>query len=205
MKTIPPFIRYTLPLILLFAMVSPPNVWAGMPVPSTWQGEITGQTHNTTFRLPLVIEFKRPLSQENNPLNIFIGAGDPGDIGHIYLSSALGMSTNSGPATLQYLSVSVRGSHLEARLTNHHGAAAAKANGFSGPNVSAEQASDLMRDVLRDAWGPTEMFAFGIGATLVMDVNGNRLTGEIQGSGSSYTGTSSNVEYRANLSAQRAK
>lgn len=192
---------FAMNLLIVVILLTTAGAWAEIPVPSQWQGEITGQVHNTPFRLPVVIEFNRPLPYENNPLHIFVGAGDPNDMGHLYLSSALELNTSRGPATLQYLTISMQGSQLQARLSDDHRAEAAKSNGFSGPNVSAEQASDLMKGVLRDVLGATEMFGFDIGATLAIHIDGSQLSGTIQGSGSSYTGTSSQVKYRANLTA----
>lgn len=194
-----------LKLAILTLLLATSTLRAEMPVPSRWEGEITGQVQNTAFRLPVAIEFKSPLPHENNPLNIFIGAGDPKDPGHLYLSSAMPFNTSSGPVTLQYLMVTINESQIQAKLTDSHAAEAAKANGFSGPNVSAQEASDLMKGVLRDALGATEMFGFNIGATLVIDLNGNRLSGTIQGSGNSYTATSSRVPYRAGLIANRVR
>lgn len=181
------------------------KVWAGPPVPSQWQGEIVGQVQGQAFRLPVSIEFDRPLPYENNPLHIFIGTGNPSTVGNIFISSAMQYSTSRGPATLQYLTIYLQGSRLQGRLTDSHTAEAAKANGFSGPNISAEQASDLMKDVLRNAWGPTEMFGFDVGTSLVVKFFGNELTGTIQGWGGSYTGTSSRVPYQAEFRARRVR
>jgi len=182
-----------------------PKIWADALVPSQWKGEIVGQVHGHSFRLPVSIEFSPPLPHENNPLHLFIGVGNPKAIGNIYISSAMRFSTSRGPATLQYFTIYIQGSRLQAKLTDHHGAEAAKGNGFTGPNVSAEQASDLMKDVLRNAWGATEMFGFDVGASLVIRFSGNELYGSIQGRGGSYTGTSSQVQYRAELRARRIK
>jgi len=196
-------------LCVIFVMsvflISAANVRAEVPVPSKWQGEIVGRVFNKVFRLPVVIEIKRPLPFERNPFHLFLGAGNPKDIGHLYLASAMRFNTSRGPATLQYLSIFLQGNHLRARLTETHGAEAAKVNGFSGPNVSAEQASPLMRDVLRNAWGPSEMFGFSKGAMLTLRFQGNRLSGTVQGVGNSYTGTSSSVVYQARMAARRVR
>ena len=181
------------------------NVQAEVPIPSNWQGEIVGRVFNKMFRLPVTIEIRRPLPFERNPFHLFVGAGNPKDIGHVYLASAMRFNTSRGPATLRYLSVFLQGNRVRARLTKTHGAEAAKATGFSGPNVSAAQASPLMRGVLRNAWGPTEMFSFGRGATLMLRFQENRLSGTVQGTGSSYTGTSSSVVYQARMAARRVR
>ena len=205
MKIFPTKVLSITLFLALASCLSATPMWAATPIPSQWRGEITGQVHNTKFRLPVSIEIKPPLPFENNPLNIFVGAGNPTDIGHLFLASAMKFNTSRGPVTLQYLSISIRQTRLQARLTDHHGAEAAKGNGFSGPNVSAEQASDLMKDVLRNAWGSAEMFGFNVGATLVIDFSGNRLSGTVQGLGSSYTGTTSGVAYGARMTATRVK
>lgn len=193
-------------LIFLIVFTGPAfavNSRAQTPVPSSWEGEITGQVHNKSFRLPVTIELKKSLPHEKNPFHLFIGAGDPDDIGHVYLSSAIQFGND--PVTLQYLTISMQGNRLQASLTDDHSSEAAKANGFSGPNVSAEEASDLMKDVLRSAWGNSEMFGFRVGATLTLNFNNNQLSGTIQGSGGSYTATSSQVRYQARLEARRSQ
>jgi hypothetical protein len=78
-------------------------------------------------------------------------------------------------------------------------------NGFNGPNVSAEQASELMKGVLQRVWGPTEMFRFFVGATIDLNFDGNTLSGTVQGKGSSYTGTSSSVRYTGGIVATRIR
>ncbi|MBW2094001.1 MAG: hypothetical protein JRI80_03860 [Deltaproteobacteria bacterium] len=186
-------------------LVSAGDVRAEIPIPSNWQGEIVGRVFNKVFRLPVTIEIRRPLPFERNPFHLFLGAGNPKDIGHLYLASAMRFNTSRGPATLRYLSIFLQGNQLRARLTETHGAEAAKVNGFSGPNVSAVQASPLMRDVLRNAWGPTEMFGFSRGTMLTLRFQGNRLSGIVQGAGNSYTGTSSSVVYQARMAARRVR
>ncbi|OEU62302.1 MAG: hypothetical protein BBJ57_05865 [Desulfobacterales bacterium PC51MH44] len=198
---------YYIILLLTFTyFFAPINLWAGMPVPGEWRGQIAGQVYNRTFRLPVAIIIKKPLPFENNPLNIYIGAGDPNkDIGHIYLSSAQQFNTTRGPVTLQYLSIAIRGSRLQGRLTDDHSGESAVLNGFNGPNVSAEEASELMKGILQQAWGPTEMFRFFVGTTIVLNFDGNTLSGSVQGEGGSYTGTSSSVRYTARIVATRIR
>ena len=179
--------------------------WSQPPVPSHWRGEITGKVHNKTFRLPVDLEFKQPIQHENNPFHLFIGAGKPQDVGNLFLSSAMSFSTRKGDATLQYLTISLQGNRLQATLSDTHKAEAAKANGFSGPNVSAAQASSLMRDIMKDVYGDCEMFGFSRGATLTIQFNGNQLSGVIRGNGVSYTETSSPVQYQAQFQARRIK
>lgn len=191
--------------LMIIFVLSAANVRAEVPVPSNWQGEIVGRVFNKVFRLPVTIEIRRPLPFERNPFHLFVGAGNPKDIGHVYLASAMRFNTSHGPATLPYLSISVRGNEMRAKLTETHGAEAAKVNGFSGPNVSAGQASPLMRDVLRNAWGPTEMFGFSRGTMLTLRFQGNQLSGNLQGAGNSYTGTSSSVVYQARMAARRVR
>lgn len=181
------------------------NVQAEVAVPSNWEGEIVGRVFDKVFRLPISIEIRKPLPFEKNPFHLFIGAGNPQDIGHLFLASAVRFNTRRGTATLRYLTIFLQGSQVQARLTQTHHGEAAKVNGFSGPNVSAGQASPLMRGVLRNAWGATEMFGFGRGAVLTLSFQGNRLSGSVQGAGNSYTGTSSSVVYRGKLAARRTR
>jgi hypothetical protein len=206
MKSLCCFLR---PFLLFLIAFTAPGFMissrAQIPVPSRWQGEIAGQVHNKAFRLPVTIELKKSLPHEDNPFNVFVGAGDPDQIGHVFLSSAMPFSTTRGTATLQYLDISIQGNRLQAVLTDDHRSEAAKANGFSGPNVSADEASDLMKDVLRNAWGNTEMFGFSIGTNLTINFSANQLSGMIQGAGGSYTATSSPVRYQARMEARRSQ
>jgi hypothetical protein len=192
-------------ILVISCLLVSTNLRAEVPIPSRWQGEIVGRVYNKTFRLPVTIEISRQLPFERNPFHLFLGAGNPKNVGHVYLSSAMRFNTSRGPATLRYLAISLRGNQLRARLTETHGAEAAKVNGFSGPAVSAAQASPLMRDVLRNAWGSTEMFCFSRGTVLMLRFQGNQLSGTVQGAGNSYTGTSSSVAYQARMVARRAR
>ncbi len=200
--------RVLFPVILILwfgCLLTPQNLFAGGLIPSTWQGEIRGRVHNENFRLPLTIEIRQPLPYEKNPMHICVATDKPDDIGHVFLSSAQQLSTSRGPVTLQYFFVSLSGSRMHAGLVDDHRAEAAVINGFSGPNVSAEQASDLMQGILEDAWGATEMFRFDVGATLVITFFENRLSGTLKGSGRSYTNTSSSVNYFADINAKRLR
>lgn len=200
------YCRYLTCIIACILLGSAAVSWAQPPVPSRWQGEITGKVYNQTFRGMVELELKPALPHENNPFHLFIGAGNPQDIGHLFLSSAMQFRTSpvsNRIATLQYLTIYLQGNRVQATLTDDHGGEAAKANGFGGPNVSAAQASDLMKGVLQNAWGNSEMFGFSRGATLMIQFNSNRMSGTIRGMGSSYTATSSPVEYQAQFQAQR--
>ncbi len=192
-------------LPVLSCFLVPGIVWAGIPIPSVWKGQIAGTVYNRSFSLPVIIEIKQALPHENNPLHIYVGTDNPQDIGHLYLTSALQFKASNGLVTLNYLAISVKGQRLQARLINTHGSEAAKANGFTGPNVSAEQASNLMKGILRDAWGPSEMFGLKVGATLFLNFQGNQLYGAIKGFGSSYTATSSDIQYVGNIRATRIR
>lgn len=193
-------------IIFCILLATAATSWAQPPVPSKWQGVITGKVYNKTFRLPVVLEIKPALQHENNPFHLFLGAGDTKDIGNLFFSSAMKFSTRSGGvATLQYVTITMQGNRLRAILTDTHKAEAAKANGFGGPNVSAVQASPLMRDVLKNAYGNSEMFAFVRGATMTIQFNGSQLSGVISGKGGSYTATSSDVPYQAQFQARRVQ
>ena len=196
---------YFLFLFVFLCFLVPTPCWPRVPVPSVWRGEIAGRVYNKVFRLPVTIEIKGALPYEKNPIHIFIGTRNPKDIGHLYLTSAQQFRTSRGPVTLKYLSISLRGRRLQATLTNTHGGEAAKVNGFTGPNVSAEQASNLMKGILRDAWGPSEMFALRAGATLIINFYTDQLNGSIRASGTSYTDTSSVVNYGATIRARRVR
>ena len=200
------YYKYLTYIIACILLGSTTASWAQPPVPSRWQGEIKGTVYNKPFTLMVELELKRALPHENNPFHLFIGAGNPQNMGHLFLSSAIQKKTSSVSnriATLQYLTIYQQGNRLQATLTNDHRAEAAKANGFSGPNVSAAEASDLMRDILKNAWGNSEMFGFSRGASLLIQFNSNGMSGTIQGRGSSYTATSSTVQYQAQFQARR--
>lgn len=192
-------------LLVAMGLVPVTPSWAQFQVPGRWQGEILGQVHGMAFQLPVTIELSPSIEGERNPFHVFIGGGETNQPGQVSVTSALRINTANGPVTLQYLSVVVRNDRFSASLTQTHGAEAAKINGFSGPNVSAEQASNLMKDVLRSAWGAAEMFGFAAGMQIEVEQQGNLLQGTIAGHGSSYTGTSGDVGYQARFKAQRVR
>ncbi|MDD2466423.1 MAG: hypothetical protein PHI97_20680 [Desulfobulbus sp.] len=195
-------------LFLLMVWANPLGVslsWAQFPVPSQWQGEISGQVHGTFFRIPVTLALSSPISGEQNPFHVFIGAGETDQFGHVTLSSAIQVNTRHGLVTLKYLSVTTQDTRFSAHLTQDHTTEAAKINGFSGPNVSAAEVSTLMKDVLRNAWGSSEMFGFSVGTRLVAEQRGHELWGTLAGSGRSCTGTSSEVFYQAQFKAVRMK
>lgn len=200
--------KYFIGFFVCFILGSATAAWAQPPVPSRWQGEITGTVQNKPFRLVVDIELKQPILDEENPFHLFIGAGEPENTGHLFLTSAIQLENPPGSGrlvTLQYLTIRVQGSRIQSTLTDVHSKESAKANGFSGPNVSAEEASDLMKDILKNAWGKSEMFGFNTGAAVSMEFTDNQISGTIQGRGYSYTGSSSLVPYRGQFRARRVQ
>ena len=89
-------------------------------------------------------------------------------------------------------------------LTETNAGAAAAINGFSGPNVSAQDASPVMRGVM-EAIGNTEMFVFRKGATIRMSLEGGLPRGTAEGAGGCITNTSSEVAYACRFEAKRVK
>ena len=200
----------------------------GQPiVPSRWEGRVIGEIHGKRFDMPATIELRRPLPWENNPFHLFVGTPSVEQVGAFGLRSAIEMGTGRtykvydsrkvgvydytvtripgrGNVTLQFLSIRQAGKIVSAVLTNTHKQSAAAANTFTGPNISALEASDLMRDVLRQL-GETEMFIFIQGASLRLQFGETEVTGIISGAGSSVLGTSTNVQYRCSIRAQRVK
>ena len=200
----------------------------GQPiVPSRWEGRVTGEIHGKRFDMPVTIELSRSLPRENNPFHLFVGTPSVEQVGTFGLRSAIEMGTGRtykvydsrkvgvyehtvtrspgrGNVTLQFLSIRQAGNIVSAVLTNTHKKSAAAANTFTGPNISTLEASDLMRDVLRQL-GETEMFIFTQGASLRLQFGKTEVTGIISGAGSSVLGTSSNVQYRCSIRAQRVK
>jgi hypothetical protein len=173
--------------------------------PSQWEGEISGNIENQPFHLPVTVELGKPIAGEKNPVHLFIGAGEPSrDLGHVLLMSANQLQKGKSKTTIQYLAVKREGNRILATMTDSGQAEAAAINGFTGPNVSAQQASDLMRDVLQSAWGETEIFSFLTGTSAELTISGESLSGTLLGSGVSFTGTS-RAEYSATLNAKRVK
>ena len=174
-------------------------------VPSQWQGEITGSIEGQPFRLPVTVEFGKPIAGEKNLMHLFIGAGEPSkDLGHVHLMSANQLQKGKSKTTIQYLAVKREGNRITATMTDNGQAEAAAINGFTGPNVSVQQASDLMRDVLQSAWGATEIFSFLTGTSAELTISGESLSGTLSGRGVSFTATSS-AEYFATLNVKRVK
>lgn len=105
-------------------------------------------------------------------------------------------------ATLQYWNVRWDGQGVTAVLTDTNAAAAATLNGFTGPNVSAQEASPLMRGVM-ESLGSTENFVFRQGAVVKILFGGDGLSGSLEGTGRSVTNTSSDVRYACSFRARR--
>jgi hypothetical protein len=174
---------------------------------SQWQGEIRGQVYGQSFHLPLDVVFREPLPDENNPVNVFLGAGDPSQVGNVFLTSASQYTVSSGQVTLQYFSVETSGSELSAILTDAHFSEAAAANLFTAPNVSAQSAPEGPGRQIYETMGPTEMFAFLEETQLNVNVSGDTLSGNVQGSGQSITGVfpTGDVVYSAEFTAARVE
>jgi hypothetical protein len=184
-------------LLLSLNLISFPAHAQNIPIPSTWQGEITGQIHNQRFTLPVVIVLKPPISYEQNPLHLMIGS-DPADaIGSLMLISALSFNTSSGNVTLQYLSVQVQENQIIATLNNQHTQESAAANQFTAPCFSDGGVVGCLM--------PTEPYLFTVGTTMILNFNGNQLIGQIQGNGTSIMGMSDIFElpYQGEFSAVR--
>lgn len=177
------------------------------PVGSQWRGVAEGQVFNQRFRLPVVIEFRRPLPQESNPIGLFLGVGTPQQVGNANLFSALSLNTSSGAATLQYLSIQTSRTQLTGRLVNNRSAEAAAANQFYAPNVSAAYAPPIMRSVY-GSLGSYELFIFNQGATISLAYNSaGQIQGRIQGNGSSGAGIFPlpPINYQAMLIVERVR
>ena len=148
------------------------------------------------------------MPSEDNPLHVFVGAGDSSRVGDLGLYSAWQFAPPSGGrVTLQYLSVEMQGSRLEATLTDEHGSEAAVINQFTAPNVTAQNAPPGPASQPFENLGPTELFGFHQGTELTMHSTGERLTGDIRGSGYSLTGVFPlpDVNYQARFVATRTR
>jgi len=203
------------------------------PVPSKWEGEASGVVYGREFRLPVFIELSAPIEYENNPFHLYFGTGEIESVGDVLLVSAASFSSAGfGPtavwggrvgvyykratphsarpivrqqgATLRYLTITMADARVKATLTDTNAAAAAVINGFTGPNVSAKEASDVMRGVM-ESFGPTEIFLFNQGAVLTLKFEGSAVSGEFEGQGRSATNTSSDVTYRCKFRAKRVE
>jgi len=209
-----------LPLLAAVAQAQP-------PVPSVWEGEASGAIRGRAFRIPVVVELKAPLPHEANPIHFSITTPSFKQVGDLLLASAsemgtghtgrvydaprvgvygypVGRTAGRGNVTLQYFTVKLDGQRLTAVLTETQAAAAASLNSFVGPNVSAMEASELMRGV-HEALGPTEIFAIGKGATVRLDFTPQGVAGLIEAKGRSVLNTSSDVGLQATLRARRVK
>lgn len=197
------------------------------PVPSRWEGEVSGSIRGRTFRMPVNLELSAALPHEKNPFHLALTTASFNKIGDLLLASASSVGTGgptreytagpvgvygtttgrtpgSGNVTLQYFTLKVDGQQVTAELTETQAAAAASMNSFVGPNVSAEEASDLMRGV-HEALGPTEIFVLGRGAVLRLRFAPDGVTGSFEGKGRSVLNTSSDVPLTFTLRARRVK
>ena len=177
------------------------------PIGSKWGGIVEGQVFNQRFKLPVVIEFNRPLLGESNPFQLLVTVGTPQQVGNANLSSSLSLNAPSGAVTLQYFSIQANRSRLVARLTNSGTAEAAAANQFYAPNISSEYAPSIMKEVYTPL-GASELFAYDEGATVNLSYNSKgQLIGRIQGDGSSAAGIFPlpPTSYQATLVAERVR
>ncbi len=214
---------------LLWILVSAGLAFSQPSTPSRWEGRATGSVAGERFDVPITIELSPPLPHEANPFHLFLGTSSVTRVGDLLLMSAtqmgtggsykvyrtgrygvgvydqtLARTTGDGNVTLQYMKVTPQGSSVTAVLTETQAAAAAAGNTFTGPNVSAQEASDLMRGVM-EALGPTEIFALGRGATVRLDFGKDEVTGSVAGVGRSVLNTSSDVRYNCAIRARRVQ
>jgi hypothetical protein len=202
--------NFLVPGLVCFAILFSPALCSAqtVAVPSVWRGTISGQVAGRNFSLPLTMELKPPLEGENNPVHFFLGDSTSERVGGLILTSSQQYTTpyTSGTATLQYMSVRIGQGRLQAVLRDSHRKEAAAVNGFTAPNLSAENASPLMKGVL-ESLGRTEMFAFKPGAVVDVQFRGNSLQGTVQGTGSSYMSVHSTPDaaYRARFNATRVQ
>ncbi|MGM0653878.1 MAG: hypothetical protein ACQETR_00920 [Thermodesulfobacteriota bacterium] len=210
-----------------YTFVSSTTAFGQPVVPSRWEGRVTGEIHGQRFNMPVTIELRQPLPWENNPFHLFVGTTAVEQVGAFGLTSAIEMGTGRtykvydgrkvgvydytvarspgrGNVTLQFFSIRQSGNTMSAVLTDAHKKEASAINIFTGPNVSAMEASDLMRGVLQQL-GTTEMFTFGQGASIQLEFGHSEVIGVITGMGSSVLGTSPNVRYRCSIRARRVK
>lgn len=200
---------------------------AAQPVPSTWEGRLRGLAAGQSFDLPLVIELRQPLASEQNPCHLFAGTEAEGQVGALTLVSALEVATGGriigyeagrigiytrdrawdpgrGNLTVRFFQLRREANALSGTLGDPGTGISAAVNGFTGPNISAREASEVTR-AIHEALGPTEMFLFERGATIRLEFRQGTLTGTVQGSGRSVMNTSSPVPYRAQIEAKRKK
>ncbi len=216
--------------LLLAIILGTGIVQAQVPIPSKWEGKVTGRVYGIEFSLPITIEISSALPHEKNPFHLFIGSTSNANAGDLLLVSAMQVSTDgggikygtgsamgvyterqvphssrqpsSGSALLQYFTIKLEGSQVTGVLTNVNRKEAATVNVFTGPNVSAREASELMRGVM-ESLGTTEIFTFLQGAELQMRFDGGVLNGNVSGKGRSVLNTSSDVSYTCRFQASR--
>jgi hypothetical protein len=111
---------------------------------------------------------------------------------------------SSDAALLQYMTISQNGALVTAVLSNINIKAAAAANLFTGPNISAMEASPVMRSVM-EGLGSTEVFILQKGARLQMQFDKDFVNGIMEGSGRSVLNTSSDVVYTCRFQARRVE
>lgn len=175
--------------------------------PSQWQGFIEGKVANEPFRLPITITFTQPRSHENNPIGFNINAGNFSQIGSIALASSHQFDAPSGGrATLQYFAVDVYSSQIRGVLVNEHKGEAAALNQFVSANTSAQNAPPGPSQHLQDYLSSIEICAFYKGAVLTMNLSGERLAGNIEGTGHSISGIfPGDVTYQAKFVVTRVR
>lgn len=205
-----PYARYLTTLILVLGL----NVTDAVNgqeqnslIPSLWQGQIEGTVAGRNFRLPVSIELGPPLQGETNPFRISIAVEDQTVMGSVFLISSLEVQTPSGrPTTLQYVSFRGSGGSFQGSLVNDQANVAAVINQFVGPNLSAQNAPPVMKEIY-GAFGTTELYAFRSGLRFTLGFQRGQITGALEGAGRGYINIfpSPDARYSARFAARRVR
>ena len=182
-----------------------------LPVPSQWSGQVQGTVYGRPFTLPLFVSlYPRQTAIEANPIRVYLGnRAETGlEEGGFLMASANEIRAPDGsPVTINYMDLDVRDGSVDGVLSNTGARLGAALNQFVATNVTALNAPPVYRPIA-EALGPTEIFIFDAGHTrLSLRIDGDRLEGEVSGTGSSLTGIFPlpEVSFEARLSAQRTE
>ena len=179
---------------------------ASVPVPSRWYGTATINTGGKRVRLPMLIDIKKPVKRESNPVNLFVVIGREGSYGNTMLFSAVSFNHNGRNHTEQYFKVKKGSSYVKGQLTNTGNATALNLNQFYGPNP-VDAMPYYLRNIMGGVYGSipnNNIYPYKPGATVYLNTKTGK--GSIKGYGAAPIGfifPISPVAYQASFTLKR--
>ena len=173
-------------MALVVGLAAPRSAGAALTREIDYAGTITGTVFGQAFQLPVSLAFAPPLPGEQNPLTLAMGTPNVDASltpGYLFMTSASRIPPPFA-LTIKQIALSVAGNTLTGTVVDTGaGTTAVNGNQFSAPNVCdiVEGAQAPLLCVYDTS--PAEQFYFLQGTTVVLQVNGAAVTGQVRGPG----------------------